>query len=70
LFTFHAADNASGSSNSGTNGNYWSASYDGSNALNLNFNSGNLNTNPNNPAHGFSVRLFREESVTRPGGAL
>lgn len=64
------ADNASGSSNSGTNGNYWSATNDGSNAWNLNFNSGNLNVNPNNPAHGFSVRLFREESVAVMGGAL
>ena len=53
--------NASGSSSSGTNGYYWSASYDGSSALRLRFTSGYLGTAPDTPAHGFSVRLFRDE---------
>ena len=53
--------NASGSSGSGTSGFYWSASYDGSIALYLYFGSGSLHTHPNIPAHGFSVRLFRDE---------
>ena len=53
--------NASGSSSSGTGGYYWSATNDGSYARYLYFCSGHLSVYPNNPAHGFSVRLFRDE---------
>lgn len=56
-----AAGNRNGTSvnNVGSNGNYWSASYNNSNnAWNVNFNDSNLNTdNNNNRYNGFSVRL-------------
>ena len=56
-----AAGNRNGTSvnNVGSNGNYWSSTYNNSNnAYNLNFNSGNVNPqNNNNRNNGFSVRL-------------
>ena len=56
-----AAGNRNGTSvnNVGSNGNYWSASYNNSNnAHNVNFNDTNLNTNNNNNRYnGFTVRL-------------
>jgi len=56
--------------NVGSNGNYWSATASSaSNALNWNFNSGNMNENSNDQQNGWSVRLFREESVHRHGGS-
>ena len=58
-----AAGNRNGTSvnNVGSNGNYWSSSYNNSNnAYNVNFNSGNLNPqNNNNRNNGQSVRLVR-----------
>jgi hypothetical protein len=47
--------------NAGSNGNYWSSSVNGSNARNLNFNSGNAGTNNNNRANGFSARCLADE---------
>ena len=51
--------NGTSVNNVGSNGNYWSASYNNSNnAWNVNFNDTNLNTNNNNNRYnGFSVRL-------------
>ncbi|HIP83038.1 MAG TPA: hypothetical protein EYH36_07570 [Desulfocapsa sulfexigens] len=46
--------------NADSNGNYWSATVNGSNARNLNFNSGNANMNSNNRANGFSVRCLKD----------
>jgi hypothetical protein len=48
--------------NVGTNGNYWSAvPNNANNGRNLNFNSGNVNTqNNNNRANGFSVCPVQE----------
>lgn len=47
--------------NQGSNGNYWSSSVSGGNALNLNFNSGGVNpANANNRANGFSVRCVKD----------
>jgi len=46
--------------NVGTNGNYWSSTVNGTNARNLNFNSGNVNVNNNNRANGFSCRCVSE----------
>ena len=47
--------------NVGTNGNYWSSSYNNeNNAWNVNFNSGNVNMNNNNRNNGQSVRLVRD----------
>jgi len=47
--------------NRGSNGNYWSSSPTGSNAYNLNFNSGGVNpANTNNRANGFSVRCVKD----------
>lgn len=58
-----AAGNRNGTSvnNVGSNGYYWSASYNNSNnAYNVNFNDSNLNTdNNNNRYNGQSVRLVR-----------
>ena len=58
-----AAGNRNGASvnNVGSNGNYWSSTYNNSNnAYNLNFNSGNVNpSNNNNRYNGNSVRLVR-----------
>lgn len=56
-----AAGNRNGTTlnNAGSNGNYWSAtrnSSNASNAYNLNFNSSNQNRNNNNRNNGFSVR--------------
>ena len=51
--------NGTSSNNQGSNGNYWSATPNESNAdnaYNLNFNEGNRNTNWNNRNNGFSVR--------------
>ena len=43
--------------NRGNNGNYWSSTENGTNAYNLNFNSGSVNpANNNNRLNGFSVR--------------
>jgi uncharacterized protein (TIGR02145 family) len=54
-------NNADGSLNNvGSNGNYWSSSVNGTNAWNLNFNSGNANMNNNNRANGFSVRCLKD----------
>ncbi|MCI5139771.1 MAG: hypothetical protein D3922_15480 [Candidatus Electrothrix sp. AR1] len=47
--------------NAGSNGNYWSSTVDGTNARNLNFNSGNADLNSNNRANGFSVRCLKDE---------
>ena len=50
-------NNSSALNNAGTNGNYWSSSVNGTNAYNLNFNSGTVNPgNNNNRANGFSLR--------------
>ena len=47
--------------NRGSNGNYWSSSPSGTNASNLNFNSGGVNpANANNRANGFSVRCVKD----------
>ncbi|MFA5249768.1 MAG: reverse transcriptase domain-containing protein [Candidatus Paceibacterota bacterium] len=47
--------------NRGSNGNYWSSSPSGTNASNLNFNSGGVNpANTNNRANGFSVRCVKD----------
>ncbi|MBQ6729825.1 MAG: hypothetical protein IJQ83_06805 [Bacteroidales bacterium] len=57
-----AAGNRNGTSvnNVGSNGNYWSASYNNSNnAYNVNFNDSNLNPQNNNRYNGFAVRLAR-----------
>ncbi len=58
-----AAGNRNGTSvnNVGSNGNYWSASYNNSNnAYNVNFNDSNLDPqNNNNRYNGFAVRLAR-----------
>ena len=56
---FAAAGNYNNGSlnNAGDNGNYWSSTpNDSNNAYNLNFNSGNINTNNNNRYNGYSVR--------------
>lgn len=53
-------NNSSGTSNNqGSNGNYWSSSVSGTNARNVNFNSGTVNGNTNNRANGFSVRCVQ-----------
>lgn len=44
--------------NVGTNGNYWSATINGTNAYNLNFNSTGSNVNNNNRSNGMSVRCL------------
>ena len=58
-----AAGNRNGTSvnNVGSNGNYWSSSYNNANnAYNVNFNDSNLNTDNNhNRYNGQSVRLVR-----------
>jgi hypothetical protein len=47
--------------NQGTNGNYWSSTFSGINAYNLNFNCGNVNpANINNRGNGFAVRCIRK----------
>jgi uncharacterized protein (TIGR02145 family) len=47
--------------NRGNNGNYWSSTENGTNAYNLNFNSGSVNpANNNNRLNGFSVRCVAE----------
>ena len=59
-----AAGNRNGTTvnNVGSNGNYWSSTYNNeNNAYNVNFNSGNLNANnANNRNNGLSVRLVRD----------
>ncbi len=54
-------NNSDGSlNNQGSNGNYWSSSPNGTNANNLNFNSGSVNpANNNNRANGLSVRCIK-----------
>ena len=54
--------NDSSLNNAGSNGNYWSRTLNSSNpnnAWNLNFNSGDINTNNNNRNNGQSVRPVR-----------
>jgi len=46
--------------NVGSNGYYWSSTVSGTNARNLNFNSGGANMNTNNRAYGFSVRCIKD----------
>jgi uncharacterized protein (TIGR02145 family) len=64
---FPAAGNYNGTSlnNRGSNGYYWSSSYNNSsNAYNLNFNSSNVNPqNNNNRYYGFSVRAVQHLSI-------
>jgi len=51
--------------NAGTNGFYWSSTYNNStNAYNMYFNSSNVNTNNNDKRNGFSVRCVRREFTT------
>jgi hypothetical protein len=58
--------NTSGAvTNQGTNGNYWSATPNSTNAYNLNFNSTNVNpANNNNRSNGRAVRCVRPEFVS------
>lgn len=47
--------------NVGSNGNYWSSTYNSNNnAYNFNFNSSNVNTSNNNRYNGHSVRLVQD----------
>ena len=59
-------NNSSGAlENAGTNGFYWSSTQNSStNAYDMNFNSGNVNTNNNDKRNGFSVRCVRREFTT------
>lgn len=63
---FSASGNGAGTSrnNRGSNGNYWSATFNSSrNARNLNFNSGGVNPqNNNNRYNGFAVRAVQHFS--------
>lgn len=63
---FPAAGNGNGTSlnNRGTNGNYWSASWNSAaNAYNLNFNSSSVNPqNNNNRYNGYSVRAVQHST--------
>ena len=63
---FPASGNRDGSSlnNRGSNGNYWSASFNNAtNAYNLNFNNGNVNpANTNNRRNGLTVRAVQHSS--------
>lgn len=64
LSYLHARKNSNGTLNNvGSNGNYWSSTVNGTNARNLNFNSGNANMNSNNRANGFSVRCLKDCSI-------
>ena len=57
-------NSSAGLNNQGSNGNYWSSSPNGTNAFNLNFNSGGVNpTNNNNRANGFSVRCLKDLQI-------
>ena len=58
-------DNSSASLNNlGVNGNYWSSSVSGTNALNLNFNASSVNpANANNRANGLSVRCIKDLQI-------
>ncbi len=50
-----------GMNNVGSNGRYWSSSVTGTNARNLNVNSGDVNpANSNNRGNGFSVRCLKD----------
>ena len=64
---FPAAGNGNGTSlnNRGSNGNYWSGSWNSAdNAYNLNFNSSSVNPqNNNNRYNGFSVRAVQHSSI-------
>ena len=54
-------NNSNGSLNNvGSNGNYWSSTFSGTNSRNLNFNSSNANMNTNNRANGNSVRCLKD----------
>lgn len=68
-FFFPAAGNWNGTSlnNRGTNGNYWSSTFNNaSNAYNLNFNSGNVNPqNNNNRWNGLTVRAVQNLPLMR-----
>ena len=70
---FAASGNGNGSSwnNRGSNGNYWSASFNSArNARNLNFNSGGVNPqNNNNRYNGFAVRAVQHLSIPRKADA-
>ena len=63
---FPAAGNGNNASpnDRGSNGNYWSSSYnDSNNAYNLNFNSSNVNPqNNDNRRNGYSVRAVQHSS--------
>jgi len=67
-FFFPASGNYNGTTlnNRGTNGNYWSSSFNSaSNAYNLNFNSSNVNpANNNNRRYGFTVRAVQHSPET------
>ncbi len=70
LYGLPAAGYRNGTSlnNEGSNGNYWSATLNESNpnnAYNLNFNSGNHNTNWNNRNYGQSVRPVSELTMEK-----
>ena len=57
-------NNSNGSlGNVGTNGNYWSSTINGTNVYNLNFDSGDYNTNNWNRANGLSVRCVSELNI-------
>ena len=60
---FPASGNYNGTSlnNRGTNGNYWSSTFNSAtNAYNLNFNASNVNPqNNNNRRYGFTVRAVQ-----------
>ena len=50
--------------NLGTNGNYWSSSVSGTNALNFNFNASAVNpANANNRANGLTVRCVKDLQI-------
>ena len=63
---FPASGNRDGSAlnNRGSNGNYWSSSFNNAtNAYNLNFNSGNVNpVNNNNRRNGLTIRPVQHSS--------
>jgi hypothetical protein len=68
---FPASGNYNGTTlnNRGSNGNYWSSSYNSAtNAYNLNFNSSNVNpANNNNRRYGFTARAVQHLPGTRYG---
>lgn len=66
---FPCSGNGTGTSrnNRGSNGNYWSSTWNSArNARNLNFNSGGVNpTNNNNRYNGFPVRAVQHLSIAK-----